>query len=173
MTERVQVVNGEIRIKSPKNRSLALFYPFWLIMLPVWLVSSIWLLESKPAAQSGFLLFFVPVASICWALTLLGYLWFLFGNEVISQENGFLLVKRSLFGYGLTKRFSLSKVLNLRVSTFFPQTMTWSLTLARLGMGGGTVTFEYEGKTQRMGIDLPERESGELAQLMKQKFNLG
>ena len=148
------------------------FYPIWLAVWAFIVVGLIPLLFSSDVHPSLFGVVWLTGWIVAGLFILFAFLWSLFGNEIIRYQNGCLTVRRALFGFGPASRYSRSKISNLRISAFSPQLMSVTLSLARLGMAGGNVVFDYDGRTERLGIDLSESDSHELVRLMKQKFNL-
>jgi hypothetical protein len=159
MDKRIRVLNGEIRIASPKNLLMLLFLPVWLIGWAFGLAAVIRALLSQHVTERLFLIFWLCGWSIGGLFILYAFLWIAFGYEIVSNQNGFLIIKRSIFGFGWSRKFSLPKISNLRASGLFPQTMSWRLSMAQWGLSGGAVAFDYNGGTGRLGINLAARRS--------------
>jgi hypothetical protein len=91
---------------------------------------------------------------------------------VTTVELGSLRIKRSILGYGPVKNYEITKLSNLRASGFFGPMMSWSSGMASWGLSGGTIAFDYEGKTIRFGISLSENDSNQLVDALKIRLNL-
>jgi hypothetical protein len=96
-------------------------------------------------------------------------LWMAFGRELVTVSYGNLILKMDILGYGRSKVFPVSQVLNLRASGLFGSFLQgWSGTWNAYGLSGGVIAFESGGKTHRFGIQLEEDEAQEVvAQLAK------
>lgn len=103
---------------------------------------------------------------------LLAFLWGAFGYEIISIYQGKLKIKRSIFGYGPGKEFDVSRISNLRASGFFGPMTSWKFGMAFWGLWGGTVAFEYNGKTRRFGISLSEDDANKLVSSLKERLSI-
>jgi hypothetical protein len=95
------------------------------------------------------------------------FLWTAFGKELISVQSGTMAVRHDIFGYGRERRYQISKLENLRASGHFGSAMSWSYSMAYYGISGGSIAFEYEGKTRRLGIGLKEGDANKLVAYMK------
>lgn len=94
-------------------------------------------------------------------------LWYSFGKEIIRIDSGFLLIRKDIFGRGQEKSFQLDQILDLRSVGTFTNKNSFSEWLNLMGLSGGNIAFEYQGKTYRFGIYLLERESRELVDKLK------
>jgi hypothetical protein len=78
-----------------------------------------------------------------------------------------LSIRHDILGRGWEKRYRISKIENFRAAGHFGSMMSWRGNMAYWGITGGTVAFDYEGKTKRFGINLKEAEASQLVVHMK------
>lgn len=94
------------------------------------------------------------------------WLWHVFGREIIKftlQENIFT-IKHDIFGLGRIKTFQNHEISNIRAAGYFGVINSF---LVLWGIIGGTIAFDYKGKTYRFGIQFEEKEAKELVEKIK------
>ena len=170
--KRISVSASEIRIASPKNIFILIFMPVWLIGWTIGGAAAIWQIVSGQAKDAWFLLIWLCGWLAGESFVLYAFLWGAFGYELLTGEHGVLNIKRSIFGYGTSKIYEITKISNLRAAGFFATAMSWSFSMAYWGLSGGTVAFDYDGKARRFGINLNEDDANQLVTIMKSRFNL-
>ena len=89
----------------------------------------------------------------CWVLFII--CWSFRGKEVIEISNGFLYIKKKLFYYTPSKNYLLSEVLNIKAE----ENSNIFLDYNFLGMGSTSISFTYEDKSIRFGLQLSRDES--------------
>jgi hypothetical protein len=170
--KRISISASEIRIASPKNIFILLFLPIWLIGWSIGGATAIRIVISGQSKETWFLLIWLCGWLAGELFVLYAFLWGVFGHEVITTEQGIMIIKRSIFGYGPLKKYEIVKMSKLRAAGFFITTMNWDYNIAYWGLSGGTVAFDYDGKTKRFGINLNEDDANQLVAIMKSRFNV-
>jgi len=170
--KRIAISPAEIRISSPKNIFMLLFMPIWLIGWTIGGSVVMWQVISGQNKEAWFLIIWLCGWLVGELFVLYAFLWGAFGNEIITAEHYIIKIKRSIFGYGLSKQFDRTKMSNLRASGFFVTMMSWNYSMAYWGLTGGTVSFDYGNKPERFGINLNEDDANQLVKMMKINFNL-
>ena len=169
---RIKILGSEIRISSPKNIFMLIFLPIWLTGWTIGGAFAIKQVISGGSEEVWFLLIWLCGWIVGETFALYAFLWGIFGFEVIAAELGSLRIKRSILGYGRSRNYEISRLSNLRASGFFGPMMSWSSGMAEWGLSGGTIAFDYEGKTKRFGIHLNENDATQLVSTLKNRFNL-
>lgn len=110
-------------------------------------------------------------------LPLFAVFWNMSGREIILINDQDLVVRRELGGFHLWEwGFALAAVRNLRYSPPiydpFSFSEPWAYQLQWLGIGGGSVAFDYDGKTYRFGCGLSEVESRRLIKTVREYFKI-
>ena len=170
--KRIKILGSEIQISSPKNIFMLIFLPIWLIGWTIGGAFAIKALVTGEVKEAWFLLIWLCGWIFGEVFVSYAFLWGAFGREIISVKNGIVRIKRSIFGYGPSTDFQANRVSNLRASGFFAPMMSWSFGMAYWGLSGGTIAFDYAGKTKRFGIHLSENDATQLASTLKKRFNL-
>jgi hypothetical protein len=170
--KRIRINGSEIRISSPKNIFMLLFMPVWLCGWTIGGFAAISQVISMPGKEAWFLILWLCGWIFGEVFVLYAFLWGAFGYESVKIDQGIMSVRRSIFGYGLLKDYPLSGASNLRASGLFGSPMSWRFGMTYWGISGGSVAFEYAGKTRRFGINLNEDEANQLVVAMKKRFNL-
>ena len=170
--KRIAIAAADIRISSPKNIFMLLFTPIWLTGWTIGGSVAMWQVLSGQTKDAWFLIIWLCGWLVGELFVLYAFLWSAFGNEVITAEHGVIKIKRSIYGYGPSRQFELTKISNIRASGFFATMMSWNYSMAYWGLTGGTVAFDYESKPVRFGINLNEDDADQLAKTMKSRFNL-
>ncbi len=98
------------------------------------------------------------------------FLWWAFGQEVISIQLGTMRIKHSIFGYGLSKEYLTAKISNIRASGISLSIVDWDFDFSYLGLSGGTVGFDYDGKPRWFGMLLGEDDANRLAMNLKNRI---
>ncbi len=160
-----------VEIESNKQIWILIFVPAFLVMWTLAGISVAFSLLSgngSPGLLLWLLMWTVAEAIISYAVA-----WAMFGKEIVELGDGVLTIKRVTLGLGPTRRYEADKVQDLRPSGYFGGfgAFSWSWNLAYWGLTGGTVAFDYRGKTERFGIQLEEREARELVRVIQGYFN--
>ncbi len=157
-----------IDIASERHVWLLAFLPFWLAG---WTAGGVFLLiellRGQPTGGATFSIIWLVFWAGAWAFATYAWLWTAFGKEVIGIASGVLTIKRDVFGRGPKKAFPAHEILNIRPIGFFGRMMTWEGGLAYWGLTGGTVAFDWRGRTHRFGIQLEEHEARDLVELLR------
>jgi hypothetical protein len=160
--------NLAVRIAAPKQMAAVLFLPLWWVGWTVGVVAA-W--AGLVAEGQWFLLLWLAFAMPAWVGVAAIWLWWLFGYEEIQVDGETLEVGRSLGPFHQQKAISAGGVRNLRASGFFGNPWIkgnyWSVNGYWWGFGGGTIAFDFEGKTQRFGIQLEEAEAQDVIDGLK------
>jgi len=84
--------------------------------------------------------------------------WTLWGKEVLTIENNFLKIEKTVFGFGPKREYNLSKVINLRPYSSMYYGVISVNPFKFWGLSGGKIIFDYDTKTITCGnaIDTPE-----------------
>lgn len=154
----------------PARRNL-----FALCFLPLWLMGwalgevlvSYKIFTAWPAEPPEmFLVVWLAMWTVGGAVALGLWLWMLVGKERVVLGYAVLSLSRHLLGFSRTRDYDLSRVTNLRAG-ILPARAFGPRTPAQLrGLTGGTLQFEYEGKTIRFGLALKEAEAKRLCATM-------
>ena len=94
----------------------------------------------------------------------LAWSWMAFGEEVISVPPGNLAIARRIGPWGITRHYPLNECTALRAAGWFGTPGSVSDSLRPWGLSGGTVAFDYQGRTVRFGIGLDEAEAHAVAE---------
>jgi len=116
----------------------------------------------------------VAVWTILTVFVVYDLLWEIEGREIICIDGKTLTIKRSLWGLGRTRRFSLNEIRHLR---FYPW-KEWPLMAGRhlfwrqLGSRRPwkSLAFDYGSRTYHFGIDLDEQEAKGLLNAIVERF---
>lgn len=162
------------RVEIPPRRRWALWA--WLtVLLGVWAVGEIVPLMSFLRGAMPSPLVFLTTWLITWtaagAIMLYAWAWHLGGREVIEFDDRTLTKKRELFGVGISKRFNVVEIANLRI---LPQSLPMRDTEERLtammaefwGLRGAIIAFDHRAKTYRFGFGVDEREAQKIMEAL-------
>jgi len=115
------------------------------------------------ALEAGESMEFLIIWLLGWTLggiwAMFGSLWNLAGREIISFKMPSLVVRHELLGLGRSQEFDLNLVKDLRSSPEVLNASDFSYGLRYIGLGGGSVAFDYGPKTYRFGSGLDESEA--------------
>lgn len=119
--------------------------------------------------QPLFLLPWLPVWGLVGAFIVYALAWNASGHESLSLQGRMLLIERGALGLRSTRRYRADGVSGLRAAGPFggPSMFSWSYGVAYWGLSGGTIAFDYDGRTERFGIQLEEREARELVERIR------
>jgi hypothetical protein len=143
-----------------------------LVFLPVWLagwtvggiMAMKWVLYPGPSTPRAFISLWLAGWALGAVGTICSWFWTAFGKEIVQIREGNLTIKRDILGRGRTRSFPIGTVSNLRASGLFPSSSYWDNYLAQLKLGGGTIGFDSQGQTHRLGIQLTESEAQNVVQ---------
>ncbi len=162
----------EAELASPKTLHSMLAVLAWLGWIAFFWV---FLIASYPESEGGSPPVFLWIMWIVGSVfAVVGTLWIALGKETTSIDRNTLRIKKSVLGYGPTRSFSVDEVADVRAagtfrtsfSGLFFGTHWWS----ELGLTGGSISFDYRGKTRRMAPDLDESDAKKLAEVLKAYF---
>jgi hypothetical protein len=159
----------EIVIPANRNLALAIFLGMWLAG---WLMG-VWNAIGQVRRDLGsdpFLLIWLTTWTVAGIVVAYLWLWTLVGNERIIMGTSMLRVKRDVLGLGWTRVYALTKIRNLRVAAPSRRLGSPNLALGLAGFMGGTIAFEYEGRTIRFGASLDEAEAQTVVDRMRQRY---
>lgn len=157
-----QDVRGlKVRIRAPRIWGALLF-------LPVWFAG--WTFGGVMAARA-----FVKEPQLFLAVWLVGWLagelfallawsWIAFGEEIVAVRESVLTLEKRIGPLALTRHYPLHEASNLRAAGWFGSPMSFSDSMRPWGLSGGTVAFDYNGKTVRFGIGLDEKDARSVAE---------
>jgi len=168
--KRINITGTEIHISSPKRTGAFLRC---IAAIGIYLCIAVMTATSGLTTPSGLTAFIwygaMAIAGAWFAFCLT---WLVVGREVIQLRDRALVIKRSIFGKGPSRSFAISGIIDLRASNFGVSSMSLSYSFARMGLVGGSIAFEYNGKTQRFGIDLEESDAKALLVAIRARFDI-
>ena len=179
-TMRAMIEGGPegLEIVIPARRNL-----FALVFLGIWLVG--WFMGEVTAmvaaasigrrAADAFLLLWLLLWTVGGCFAAYSWIWMLVGKEHLLLGTSALRVKRDILGLGRTRSYELFKIRNLRVTDqhaanrpVVPRDRRGSL--GPWGPGGGSIAFDYEGKTVKFGGSIDAAEARMIVERMKARF---
>lgn len=111
---------------------------------------------------------FDPTLFICgigvFLFPIYALLWNLIGKEIITVTKNDLVIKQDVLGMGFQQTYRLPQVRNLRGALADPAPFTLEKNMQDWGFAGGSVAFDYNGKTCRFGLLLPMEDADRLAE---------
>jgi len=138
-----------------------------MVLLAVWMAGSLlgeafganWLLAGEEDTPIFFLGAWVVLWTMSGGAALVACLWMARGQEIVTLRPDTLEIRRDVLGWGTTREYDLAYARNLRVSQrrFDPKRP-----LEVLGVGGGSVAFDYGARTLRFGSSLDEAEARQI-----------
>ena len=92
------------------------------------------------------------------------------GREIILIESNLLILKKSIFGLGIARKFELVKIRNLRAK---PLKNSKTVTVRKRSSASwqkreGEIAFDYEIRTHRFGKDLEPPVARRICDLLAQ-----
>jgi hypothetical protein len=158
----------ELHIAARKEWGNLLFLP---VSLAVWTLGGLMVMKAVIHPQPETPRVFFALWLVGWLLgelwVIYTWLWTAFGKEIVCVTEGALTTRRDVLGYGRTHSYPIGSVRNLRTSGIFPGTSNWGHYLTGLKIGAGTVTFDSEGKTHQLGIQLTEPDAEQVVRELK------
>lgn len=147
---------GGVRVAIPSRQD-------WFSIMFFGLFSA--LVATELFSPSGKSLGLFDIAQLAvWAIiglyALWNVLWELGGKEIITIQATTFERRRAAFGVGLSRRYALSEVKNLRFKEY--SFTEWA--------GLGSLAFDYGDKTVRIGQDLPEVEARTLLESLQARI---
>ncbi len=170
--KRITLSLNEVIIRTPIKYFVVLFLPIWLVGWTAGGFFSIYLLSLGKIDEPILILLFLFTWFIIELLVLYIIFWNLFGKEIVSIRLRKLIIRRVILGIGFRFVYEIDKITGLRASGFFAPMFSWEYNLASWGFLGGTIAFEYEGKTKRFGLSLSEDDSKKLLKYIKKQIKL-
>ena len=170
MNKRIKVLSFskfEMHILLKKKWGLILFSPIWLAGWTVGGFFAIIRILSNLNLFDAFFLIFWLLAEI---FVLYAWLWNVCGKEIIKSVGNRIIIKNDIFGFGFANQYQISKISKLRASGFYG--FADKFNFSRWNISGGTITFDYEGKSIRFGLLLDEEEAKEAVRILKKKLNI-
>jgi hypothetical protein len=98
------------------------------------------------------------------------FLWRRYGKEKMRLENGELLYKKDLFGYGKVTRYFMENIRNLNKVSWKKSSYSSVYFRSFWIIGGEKLSFEYQSKTIRFGMQLNDTETSQLLQILKRRI---
>jgi hypothetical protein len=117
------------------------------------------LARGKPDGEGAFLIVWLVMWAVGELFVAYTWLWNAFGKESVRVFSGLLTIKHDMLGLGRTRTFQIHEISNLRAVGLFGSMLSGASSMAYWGISGGTVAFNYRGKTHRFGIQLEEDEA--------------
>lgn len=148
-----------LRFVFPPQRNVFVmgFLPLWLVG---WFLGEIFAIKSLMNGESFSL--FLGVWLAFWTFggisAMFSLLWMVAGKEVVQIKSGVLALGRGILGIGITKKYDLAHLTNLRVSPLSDIQKNSKNNKSPLGQLGGVVAFDYGAKTVRFGGAIEEAE---------------
>jgi hypothetical protein len=172
MKDRVQKLPSlsgiELHITAKKEWGSLVFLPVWLVGWTFGGVMAIkWVLHPGPSTPRAFISLWLLGWGLGEGWAIYQWLWTAFGKEIVQIKDGDLTINRDILGRGRSRSFPIGTVTNLRASGVFPSSSYCSNYLALIRLGGGTVGFDSQSRTQRFGIQLTEPEAQHVVQELK------
>lgn len=168
--KRIKAFDKEIQILSPKKIPLLIILPIFIFCWAASLIMIVIVFLSGESTEMFLTIIWLIFWTIGGGFFLYAFLWCAFGREIIKITKDTLTIQRSILGIGPTFYYSKSKILNIRSSGFFAPFMSWNFSMAYWGLSGGTISFDYNGKTKRIGISLTEKDSQNLLNIILEKM---
>jgi hypothetical protein len=160
-----------LRIEIPAKRESG-FHAFLGAWLGLWTLAGVGMLAGGWGFDEAFPIFWLCCWVLVWLLIAASLYWSLLGREIVTATPGELIVERAAGPFRSEKRFDASRVNRLRMDAYpgLPRSLfgglwSWRATLELYGFGG-SVVFDYEGRTRRFGSKLDEAESRQLVELI-------
>ena len=105
--------------------------------------------------------------ALCWSIA---------GREIIHVDHDSLTYRREVGPFGITRTLPLSDVRNMRYSPLVYNPWNpprgFSQSFLAFGIGGGSIAFDFLGKTIHIGDYLPEIEARRLVATIKQNVKI-
>lgn len=161
----------EILIPSRLQIASALFALVWLGGWAVGEVSAIQTLfcPSPDPGGMAFLAFWLSGWTLAGAYILLWFFWMLVGRERISISPSSIMIRREIGRFGLTRKYRLSDVKNLRSVPASPLD-DWDNLVQFWRDAVGLIAFNYGAKTVRFGHSIEEAEASILVGEVRQRY---
>jgi hypothetical protein len=153
---------GSLRISIPMRRKPLLFL-FFLVWLGGWTVGGIDTGRQLLQRFNPFLAFWMCGWVVGETMVTYALLRMAGGQDVIRIDQGLIEVRKDVFGWGLSRRYSLSEVRGLRFQS---------------GSGSGrghresTIAFDYGTKTIAFGEGVDEAEATKLIRVIGERCKL-
>ncbi|HOF12965.1 MAG TPA: hypothetical protein PLZ38_08900 [Spirochaetota bacterium] len=164
MKNRIQLIsqtNFEMHILLKKKWSIIIFCVIWLAG---WTAGGIAVIIDIGTNPTPFMIIWFIVWLLGELFVLYALLWNAFGKEIIKQLNNKIVLKNDILGFGFSKKYEIKKISNVRASGYFGTPDMFNLVVWNIV--GGTIAFDYEGKTIRFGIALEEAEAKEAENIL-------
>ena len=133
-----------------------------LLALPIAIPFALGLLWMSLRGDFGLWMAIPASLGLGWTCIFWGYLWlwYAFGNEQLSIESGYLVIRREILGWRATRRFATTNVEDVRVD---PPSRSWAgyewnLVPSR----SGVIAFRHGLDTVRFGSSLAEKDAQRL-----------
>jgi hypothetical protein len=118
------------------------------------------LLAGSAGSSAPFLVVWLAGWAAAWAFTGGVWVWHAFGREVVEANSDNLTISVMVGGWTISRRhFEPSLISNLRAKGWFGNFYSFRQSFVWWGITGGTIAFEYQGRTHRLGIQLEEWEA--------------
>ncbi|RJP66362.1 MAG: hypothetical protein C4532_16245 [Candidatus Abyssobacteria bacterium SURF_17] len=158
----------EVRIAVKKQLFALLFLPVWLAG---WTIGGITafkqVVSDTPTEARTFLIVWLLGWFLGEVFAVYTWCWMAFGKEIIRVGSGLMTVRRAIGTLGRSKTFQTMYISDLRAVGYFGNLRSLSTNMAMLSISGGTVAFDYQGKTHRFGIQLEEQEAREVVERLR------
>lgn len=150
----------------PRNWWLRAFLPVWLTGWALGeiaaLITVISFMTGGPRPMSGplaFLLVWLCGWTIAGAFVIVALAYNVWGRESVTFEPMNVVRRFELSKWGIDRVFERAEMRRLRFSppVYRPNDFWW--TMQPWGFGGGSIAFDYRGRTHRFGQSLEEDES--------------
>jgi hypothetical protein len=161
-----------IEVAAPRIRFLLLAGPIWLVGWCFGLYGAVFALG---LGHRGYLLLdlFLIAWLILWILGGLAVaalvLWGYRGRERLTLTPDTVTLERLVFGYGRKQTFPRTAVHNFRFRSVKTDVFGAKSKWSTLGVGGGKVRFDCNGKGYSFGLGLPDQYAEQLAATLRQE----
>ncbi len=160
-----------LQIVIPAKRN-----PIVLVFLGVWLAG--WLMGvvdavgrvGRDLASDPLLLVWLVLWALAGSVAAYTWLWMAIGKERILMGATTLSLRRDVAGVGVTRRYRLTGIRDLRVLPQPAGPLDFGGTARAIGFTGGVIAFEYEGKIVRFGAAIEATEAQVIVERMRQRY---
>ncbi len=163
MDERITFIQGDesLQVEIKAKRNWLLIFLFSLVALG-WLSGSLiklyqMFIDTNSSGQSagiGELAAWLVFGLIFAYLTS----WLVFGKEIIKFTPEIVSLKRDILGLGKAKIYQLQDLAGFRREKYKGSRFSLAYSLEIWGVAGGSLAFDYKGRTHKFGLLLTERD---------------
>ncbi|GMA99474.1 hypothetical protein [Pelosinus sp. IPA-1] len=171
---KINKMNGQVSINIPSTKNI-----FVILFLCAWLggwffgeTSAIkQVFGARSLGSNLFMLFWLCGWTIGGGFVIFTVLWSIAGNEHIAVGHGIIKIKKTIFGVGLSREYTLSVTRDFRVVrdnnsySFFNHKRRMNF----FGGNDGTIAFDYGMKTVNFGLGIDAAEAKYILEILSEK----